>query len=149
MKVLAQCVMMLFSSVVMAVTYDVPVPADLSDQARWNLSEASAKIEGDQLKVHYRLPVDLVGATAHAFDFTGTIKSSFVPVSGVGVHGVCMLSESKPAACTLKYPRLQIDDESRDRELAKNFNGPVLDLRKRTVRLFKDDPAGLLIVPVQ
>lgn len=134
----------LLSPSLVAVTYDVPVPPELAGEARWDLSDASARIDGNQLTVHYRLPVGLVGATVPRFGFTGTIKGSFVNVEGSDVYGVCMLSVNKPMACSLKYPGLEIDEVSRDEALKKNFSGNSLDLRKRTVRLFKDDPAGLL-----
>ncbi len=132
-----------------AATYSVPVPTELQDHARWNISgHAIARVNGDDLQVSYQLPADITGEGNGNFEFTGKITSSFVNVSGAGVYGACMLARSKPLTCMLKYPEMAIDTTSVDKSLATHFSGNEFDIRKRVARIFSADPAGLLSVEI-
>lgn len=130
-------------------TYDVPVPTELAKHGQWLLKDAHATIEGNILSAAYRLPIDLAGKNAPEFRFNGKLGSSFIQVSGDGVYGVCMRSAEKPLACMLKYPSLDIDEASRDEVLKTNFSGVDLLARGKVVRLFSNDPAGILSINVE
>ncbi len=137
------------STAAFAASYRVPVPADLDSSAIWNEIRAEASISGDTLSGTYRLPIDLAGARAPAYHFTGKVERTFVHVSGEGVNGYCKLSENKPMTCLLEYPDLVVETTSRDEALNRNFRGSERDRRMQVVTLFSNDPVGLLSVDVR
>lgn len=140
----------LVTQVSFAATYSVPVTADLAEHAAWPLAKnaAHATLTGDQLEVSYGLPLSLVGKPS-GYEFTGTVENGFAEVSGDGVHGICMLAGDVRLSCMLKYPRLHINPEVADKELAKTFSGEALLSRSRVIRLFGNDPAGILQVDIE
>lgn len=131
-----------------AVTYSVPVPAELASDALFSTTGV-AKLKGKTLEVGYHLPEELVGKNGPGLHFTGTVTSQFVKVAGNGVNGVCMLSEAKPLSCMLKYPDLVIDTVSRDEVLRSKFFGDALNRRQKVAELFSNDPAGILSLEVK
>lgn len=148
MKIQLLGILSLITSLLQAASYQVPVPADLSDYSRWASIEASAEMTKGELSVFYDLPATLVGKNAASIHFTGKVEGNFAAVSGTDVRGYCMLSEDKPMTCMLHYPRSIVNGNSQLEALKEAYKGTELDFRTKVARLFSADPAGLLFVPL-
>ena len=148
-KYLLLALLLLTARISFGATYDVPVPTELASHSQWPLKDTQSTLEKDMIAVAYRLPVDLAGKDTPEFEFRGKLGSGFFQVGGDGVYGVCMRSAAKPLVCMLKYPSLAIDEPSRDAALKAKFSGEELLAREKVVRLFSNDPAGILSIEVR
>lgn len=137
---------MLFSPLVFAASYDVPVDSPgQTEYAHFEIQNFSMKRDDKNLALHYDLPLDVTGVP-NTIQIQGKLDgSNLVKLEGQNARAVCNLSES---TCRIRYENLKIDSNLIEARLkALNLPAAEFSARLAVAMQFRADPIGFLKFP--
>ncbi len=150
MKSLTLLVLLLNSFALQAaVTYTVPVPAELEAFATFPNLPARYVQEGTQITVSYRLPEELVGNQTTVIALRGEMKNPR-EFRLKGEHGDARCqSAHQRLNCIVEYKDLPIDERALGLFIEQKFPERVEQLaRLEVARLFSGEPIGVITAQV-
>jgi hypothetical protein len=124
--------------------YRVPVsdPA-LAALANYPISVKTQRVDGT-IRVHYDMPVALVGAANVAVDLVGTDTGTIIKVAGAAGLGKCIASEAS-LICNERLPGVRVDLVGVRRQAVLDGLSPTeVDMRVEIARRFIIDPIGIM-----
>jgi hypothetical protein len=124
--------------------YRVPVsdPA-LKPLAEYPVSVKTQRVDG-QIRIHYDMPIGLVGAPEVAVDLVGTDTGTIVKVAGAAGLGKCIASATS-LVCSERLPGVQVDLAGvRRQAVLEGLSAADVDKRVDIARQFIIDPIGIM-----
>lgn len=126
-------------------TYTVPVPAELTGFAKFDLNDAVLSTVGSKITLSYSLPKELVGDNYGAIVLRGKKRSdSAFTLKGEFGDATCLANAQK-TECIVDYDDLVIDRIG----AVVAINARTENLRERALlievaRIFESEPVGVI-----
>jgi hypothetical protein len=126
-------------------TYHVPVPAELSQFANFEVSDAEIQIANNKINLSYRLPTELVGPIENKVILSGRIRERrILKLRGPNSKATCINSETQ-LECKVSYPDLVIDSAAVEAHLRETILDPAeLMGRLQVANSFSTEPVGIV-----